>query len=152
MIAFSGLYFRSVLITLSNRCLVTSKWPWPEARTLRQKPSKPDYTDTTAYGPLSNTSHIGKSFERNLNNSLTDYLMKNQIFDHERERFLANKNTTKSLFRIKKEHENRKRQEKIPALINLELEIIFVSVWQKGLLVKFWTAIIRGYLFRIIAT
>ena len=78
--------------------------------------------------------------------------MNNQIFDHERESFLAKKNTTESLFRIKKEHENRKRQEKVPVLINLDLEKIFVSVWQKGLLVKFWTAIIRGYLFLIIAT
>ena len=78
--------------------------------------------------------------------------MKNQMIDHERESFLANKNTTKSLFRIKNEHENRKRQEKLPALINLDLEKIFDSVWQKGLLVKFWTAIIRGYLFCIIAT
>ena len=153
MIVFSGPYFRRVLITLFNRCLVTSKWPWPEARALFiKKPSKPDYTDPSAYRPLSITSHIGKIFERILNKRLTCYLMKNQLIDQEQEGFLANRNTTRSLFRLKIEHDNLKMQKKVAALINLDLEKAFDSVWQNGLLVKLWTAGIRGYLFRIIAT
>ena len=62
MIVFSGLYFRTVLITLFNRFLVLCKWPWSEARALFiKKSSKTDYTDPSAYRPLSNTSHIGKN-------------------------------------------------------------------------------------------
>ena len=48
MIVFSGLYFRTVLITLFNRCLVTSKWPWPEARALFIKKT----LETGLHGPI----------------------------------------------------------------------------------------------------
>ena len=137
MIVFSDLYFRTVLITLFNQCLVTSKWPWPEDRALFiEKPSKPDYTDPSIYRPLSITSHIGKKiFEHILNNRPTDYLMKNQLVDHEQQSFLATRNTTRSLFSLKIEHENLKRQKKVATLINLDLEKAFDSLWQNGHLV-----------------
>ena len=78
--------------------------------------------------------------------------MKNQLIDHEQEGFLANKNIMRSLIRLEIEHENLIRQKKDAPLINLELEKALDSVWQNGRLVKLWTAGIRGYLFRIIAT
>ena len=54
--------------------------------------------------------------------------MKNQLFDHEQEGFLANRNTTRYLFRLKIEHENLKRQKKVAALKNPDLENAFDSV------------------------
>ena len=53
--------------------------------------------------------------------------MKNQLIDHEQEGFLANINTTISLFRLKIEHENLKKAENVAVLIILDLENAFDS-------------------------
>ena len=84
MIVNSGANFRTYLVNLFSFCLTRSQWLWTESRVLSiEKPLKIDYTDPFAYRPLCMTSHIGKVFERMLNNRIKVFLMNNNLIDHE---------------------------------------------------------------------
>ena len=50
--------------------------------------------------------------------------------------------------RLKNEYEKRARDKKKVGLHNRDLEKTFDSVWQNGLLLKQWTACIRGQFFK----
>ena len=95
------------------------------------------------------SSHIGKVFERILNNKLKTFLMNNNLIDYEQEGFLPKKSTTRLLCRLKIEYEILTRDKKKAALINLDHEKAFDSVWRNGLLLKLWTAGIRGLLLKL---
>ena len=75
--------------------------------------------------------------------------MNNNLIDQEQECFLPKKCTTHSLYRLKIEYEILTRDKKNAALINLDLEKAFDSVRHNGLLLKLWTAGIRGLLFKL---
>ena len=151
MIVRSGPNFRTCLVILSSSCLTNSQWPWTESRVLFiKKPSKLDYTDPSAYRPLCMSSHIGEVFERILNNRLKTFLMNKNLIDHEQEGFLSKKLTTRSLYQLKIEYEVLTRDKKKAALINLDLEKTFGSC-SNGLLLKLWTALIRGLLFKLLS-
>ena len=153
MISMSGPTFRTCLINLFNSCLSSASWPWNETRVLfLKKPLKPNYSEPSAYRPISISSHIGKLFERILNNRLKTFMLENNLIDQEQEGFMQNKNTTRSLFRLKIEFEVMKKSKLKAALINLDLEKAFDSVWHNGLLFKLWIAGIRGPLFKILQT
>ena len=68
-------------------------------------------------------------------------MLENNLIDPEQERFLQNKNTTRSLFQLKIEFEIMKKSKLKAALINLYLERAFVSVWHNGLQFEFWIAV-----------
>ena len=74
--------------------------------------------------------------------------MNNNLFDHEQEGFLTKKSITRSLYRLKLEYEMLARDEKKAAFINPDLENAFDSVWHNWLLLKVWTARVRGLLFK----
>ena len=127
MIAMSGPTFRTCLINLFNSCLSSASWPWNETRILfLKKPLKPNNNEPSAYRPISISSHIGKLSARILNNRLKTFMLENNLIDQEQEGFMQNKNTTRSLFRLKTEFEFMKKL-KI-ALINLYFEKAFDSV------------------------
>ena len=89
MIVRSVPNFCICLVNLFSSCLTNSQWSWTESRVLFiKKPSKPDYTNPSAYRPLCMSSHIGKMFERILNNRSKTFLMNTNLFDHEQEGFL----------------------------------------------------------------
>ena len=111
---------------------------------------KADYSNPSAYRPISISSHIGKVFERILNRRVMRYKLSEKLIDIEQEGFLPKKNTVRSLFRLKLECDFLKKSKLCAALINLDLEKAFDSVWQKGLLLKLWTAGIRGSLFNLL--
>ena len=113
-----------------------------------KKPSKPDYTDPSAYGSICKSSHVGQVFERILNNRLKIFLMNNNLMDYEQESFLPKKSTTCSLFLFKLEYDI---LASVPSLNILDLEKAFESVWHNGLLLKLWTAGIRGRLFELLS-
>ena len=79
-------------------------------------------------------------------------LENNNLIDQEQKGFMQNKNTTRSLFRLKIEFEIIKKSKLEAALINLDLEKAFDSVWHNGLLFKLWIAGIRGPSFKILQT
>ena len=152
ILASSGPNFRTCLVNLFNSCLTNSQWPSTESRVLFIKePSKPDYTDPSAYRPLCMSSHFGKMFERILNNRIKTFLMKKNLIDHEQEGFLPKESTTRSLYRLKIEYEIRTRDKRKVALINLDLEKAFDSVWHNRLFLKLWTAGTRGLLFKLLS-
>ena len=69
MIAMSDPFFRTCLINLFNSCLSSASWLCSETRKLfLKKPLKPNYSEPSAYRPISISCHIGKLFERILNN------------------------------------------------------------------------------------
>ena len=89
MIAMSRITFRTCLINLFNNFLSSASWPWNETRVLFLKtPLKPNYSEPSAYRPISISSHIGKLFERMLNNRLKTSMLENNLIDPEQEWFL----------------------------------------------------------------
>ena len=148
MVIMSGNSFRTCLINLFNSCLRSGPWPWTDTRVLFiKKPMKADYSNPSAYRPISISSHIGKVFERISNRRLMRYMLSEKPIDIEQEGFLPKKNTVRLLFRLKLECERLKKSKLCAASINLDLEKAFDSVWHNGLLLKLWTAGIRGSLF-----
>ena len=126
MIAMSGPTFGTCLINLFNSCLNSASWPWTETRVLfLKKPLKPNYSEPSAYRPISISSHIGKLFERILNNRLKTFMLENNLIDQEQEGFMQNKNTTSSLFQLKIEFEFMKKSKLKAALITSDLEKAF---------------------------
>ena len=147
----SGNNFRTCLINLFNSCLRSGAWPWTDTRVLLiKKPMKADYSNPSAFRPISISSHIGKVFERILNRRLMRYMLSEKLIDIEQEGFLPEKNTVRSLFRLKLECDLLKKSKLCAALINLDLEKACDSVWHNGLLLKLWTAGIRGSLFNLL--
>ena len=69
------------------------------------RPLKPNYSEPSALRPISNSSHIGKCFERILHKRLKTFMSENNLIDPEQEGILQNKNTTRSLLRLKNEFE-----------------------------------------------
>ena len=96
------------------------------------------------------SSNGGKVFERILNNRLKIFLMNNNLIDHGEGNFLSKNSTTRSIYRLKLEYEILARDKKKAALNNLDLEKAFDSVLHNGLLLKLWTAGIRGLFFKLL--
>ena len=71
-------------------------------------------------------------------------MLENKLIDPEQEGLLQNKNTRRSLFRLKIEFEILTKSKLKAALVNLDLEKAFKSVWHNSLLFKLWLAGIRG--------
>ena len=123
IIAMSGPTFRTCLINLFN------SWPWNETRVLLLKePLKPNYSESSAYRPISVSRHMGKLFERILNNQLKMFMLEKNLIDPEQEGFLQNKNTTRSLFRLKIDFKIMKKSKVKATLRNLDFEKAFNSV------------------------
>ena len=150
MVIMSGNNFRTYLINLFDSCLRSGVWPWTDTRVLFiKKHMKADYSNPSAYRPISISSHIGKVFEI-LNRRIMRYMLSEKLIDIEQEGFLPKKNTVRSLFRLKLESDLLKKSKLCAVLINLDLEKAFDSVWHNGLLLKLWTAGIRGSLFNLL--
>ena len=94
VIAMSGPTFKTCLINLFNSCLSSASWPLNETRVLLKKPLKLNYSEPSAYRPISISSHIGKLFERILNNRLKTFMLEINLIDQEQEGFMQNKKTT----------------------------------------------------------
>ena len=90
MIVSSGSNFRTCLVNLFSSWLTNRQWLSTKNLVffLLKKPSKPDCTDPSVLRPLCMSSHIGKVFERILNNRIKTFLMNNNLIDHEQEGFL----------------------------------------------------------------
>ena len=151
MVVIFGTKIRTCLVIFFKSYPTNSVWLWTESRVLFiKKPSKPDNTDISAYRSICMSSHVGKVFERILNNRLKSFLMNNNLIDHGEGNFLPKNSTTCSIYRLKLEYEILARDETKAALNNLDLEKTFDSVLNNGLLLKIWTAGIRGLLFKLL--
>ena len=103
-------------------------------------------------------SHFGKVLRGHLTTEkkLSD---QNNLIDHAQEGFLHKKSTTRSQYLLKSEYELLTRDKKKSALINLDLEKAFDSVWHNIWLLKLWTAkskdfqlLIKFLIYRVVKT
>ena len=128
---------KNLLLFLFNTCWITSTWPWNISRiTLIKKPGTKSYEQCSSYRPLSNSSHVGKLFERMISARLKLYFETHNILDEQQEGFRTHRSTNRSLYRMHLVLGEAKRSKRPTALLNIDLEKAFDSIWVQGLLYK----------------
>ena len=101
--------------------------------------------DTVSVSPITISSEIGKSAERLLDSRLTSSFIKFNLLDEEKEGFQSlSKGTVRWLYRLKMECQEVKRSSKSGALISIDFEKAFDSVWINGLLQKLYKSGVSG--------
>ena len=139
------------LLNIFNACWEYHVWPWTDSRVVFiRNPNKERYDECSSYRPLSISSHIGKTLERILATRIKSYLDVNGLLADEKEGFRSKRNTTRSLYRLHLMLENAKRSRLPTALLNIDLEKAFDSVWVDGLLFKLLEQNISGKMYQII--
>ena len=112
-------------------------WPWTESRVVFiRKPNKERYDECSPNRPLSVSSYICKTLERTLATRIKSHLDVNGLLQDEQEDFRSRRNTTRSLYKLHLMLENVKRSRLLMALLNIDLEKAFNSVWMDSLLFK----------------
>ena len=125
------------LLNIFNACWEYHVWPGTESRVVFiRKPNKERYDECSSYRPLSNSSNIGKTLERILATRNKSHLDMNGLLGDEQQGFRSKRNTTRTLYRLHLMLENAKRSRLPTALLNIDLEKVFDSVWVDGLLFK----------------
>ena len=139
------------LLNTFNACWEYHVWPWTDSRVVFiRKPNKERYDECSSYRPLSISSHFGKTLERILATRIKSYLDVNGLLGDEQEGFISKRNTTRSLYRLHLMLENAKRSRLTTALLNIDLEKAFDTVWVDGLLFKLLEHNISGKMYQII--
>ena len=96
------------------------------------------------------SSHFNKLLERSLTGRINKYLDLHNIIGQEQEGFRTKKNTVRSLYMLHLSLEQAKASKLPTALLNIDLEKAFDSVWISGLLYKLPNYNIAGRMFRIL--
>ena len=123
-------------------------WPWTDSRVVFiRKPNNERYDECSSYRPLSISSHNGKTLGRILATRIKSYLVVNGLLGDEQEGFRSKRNTTRPLQLMLK---IAKRSRLPTALLNIDLEKAFNSVWVDGLLFKLLEHNISGKMYQII--
>ena len=151
MLKHFGPKMRQCLLNLFNDCYRSAIWPWKVSRVIFiKKPGKATYTSSSSYRPLTISSQVGKLFERMLNRRLKSFLERNLLIEEEQEGFREKRSSVRSLYRMQLEIEEILKTKTCAALLNIDLEKAFDSVWVDGLLVKLNQVGITGRMFNII--
>ena len=128
---------KTFLLGIYNRCWDHAVWPWSLSRIVFiRKPNKEMYDDCSSYRPLSIARHFDKLFERILCNRLNHFLENNNVLADEQECFRRKRKTVRSLYRLHLNLEQARITKTPTALLNIDLEKAFGSVWIDGLLYK----------------
>ena len=139
------------LLNFFNDCYRSANWPWKTSKVFFIiKAGKANYTSSSSHRPLTISSHVGKLLERILNKRLKTFLEKNPLKEREQEGFREKRSSVRSLYRMQLEIEEVQRTKTCGALLNIDLEKAFDSVWVDGLLLKLNQVGIRGRMFNII--
>ena len=109
-----------------------------------------DYTTPSACRPITISSYIGKILERLLDARLRSLFKKFNLLDEEQEGFQSLKSTVRSLYRLKMESLEVRMSRKSGALISIDFEKAFDSVWINGLLQKLYQSGVRGKFIKLI--
>ena len=121
-------------------------------KSLHQENQKDWYDDCSSYKSLFIASHFGKLFERMLCNRLNNFLKNNIVLADEQEGFRRKRNTVKSLHRLHLNLEHSRITKTPTALLNIDFEKAFDSVWIDGLLYKLRHYQVNGKMFSILRT
>ena len=148
MIKNLGVNAKTLLLEIFKTCWEHAVWPWSLSRIVFiRKPNKDRYDECSSYRPLSISSHFGKLFERMLCNRLNYFTGTEKILADEQEGFRSKRNTVRSLYRLHLNLENSKLMKTPTALLNIDLEKAFDSVWIDGPLYKLRHYKINGKMF-----
>ena len=122
------------VLHLFNKCWAEGIWLWYISKVIFfRKPNKKSYSECSSFRPLTISSHMGKLMERIITKRLTLHCKRNNLLQQQQEGFRAKHSTTRSLYRLHLDMEFIKRLKKPSALINVDLEKAFYSVWIDGL-------------------
>ena len=137
MIKFAGTRFKDCLVHIANRSLDEGYWPWMFSKvTFLRKRGKPDYTNPTGYRPITISSYCGKIVERLLGARLRGFFRTSKAIDAEQKGLQSHRSTVRLLYRLKICYQEVKRNKQKGAVISIDFEKAFDSVWTKGLLKK----------------
>ena len=151
MIKYARPRYKEVLLHVANRTLNENHWPWNHSKVIfLRKQGKTDYTTPSAYRPITISSYIGKIVERLLDAWLRSYFKKFNLLDEEQEGLQSHKSTVRSLCRLKMECQEVRMSRKSIALISIDFEKAFDSVWINGLLQKLYQSGVRGKFIKLI--
>ena len=151
MLKHFGPKMKQSLLNFFNDCYRSANWPWKTSKVIFiKKAGKANYTSSSSYRPLTISSHVGKLFERILNKRLKIFLENNLLIEEEQEGFREKRSSVRSLYRMQLEIEEVLRTKTCGALLNIDLEKAFDSVWVDGLLLKLNQVGITGRMFNII--
>ena len=151
MLKHFGIRMKLRLLKLFNSCWHESTWPWNSSRVIFiKKLGKSNYAFSSSYRPITLSSHVGKWFERKINRRLRTFFPSSKINEEEQEGFREKRSTVRSLYRMRLELEDIKRNKKPAVLLNIDLEKAFDSVWIDGLLYKHQNIEITGNLLSIL--
>ena len=122
------------VLLLFNKCWAEGVWPRNISKGIFiRKPNKKHYIECSSFRPLTISSHMGNLMERIISKQLTLHCKRNNLLQQQQEGFRAMHSTTRSLYRLPLEMESIKRLKKPSALLNVDLEKAFDSVWIGGL-------------------
>ena len=145
MIKFCGHQFFVLLYKLFNAVLTTKTWPWSEGEVIfLHKPGKDDYTNTSAYRPITKTSYIGKFLERVLEMRLSQHLSAKSIIPPSQNGFRKGYSTDTYMHTLISSIQHELKCKQKVAGIFVDLQKAFDSVWVNGLLFKMYQLGIRG--------
>ena len=142
---------KMAVLDLFNLCWTKSIWPWGTSKIIFiKKAGKSAHDIASSFRPISITSHIGKLFERMIERRLRTFLEEESIIEKEQEGFQRGKNTLRSLYRLDIECEWARTHEESAALLNVDIEKAFDSVWLDGLIYKLKNLKINGKMIKMI--
>ena len=133
------------VLDLFYMCWTKSIWPWGTSKIIFiKKASKSAHDIASSFRPISIRSHIGKLFERMIERRLRTFLEEESIIEEEQEGFQRGKYTLRFLYRLGLECEWARTHEESSALLNVDIEKAFDSVWLDGLIYKLKNLKING--------
>ena len=139
------------VLDLFNMCWTKSIWPWGTSKIIFiKKAGKSAYYIASSFRPISIKSHIRKLFERMIVRRLCTFLEEESIIEEEQEGFQRGKNTLRSFYRLDLECEWARTHEESAALLNVDIEKAFDSVWLDGLIYKLKNLKTNGKMIKMI--
>lgn len=140
------------LTRVFNACIQLGHFPkcWKTAKIIPiPKPGK-NPTDPSSYRPISLLNAIGKVFEKIISYRMTSFIQDNNILPPEQFGFVFEHSCPRQLKRVLNAVNREKANKKTTAMILLDIEKAFDSVWHNGLIFKLKTLGFPLYLIRLI--
>ena len=130
-----GPNLKELLLTLFNRALASSRWPFGNNEVVFiPKSGKDSYLKTSSYRPITKSSYVGKLLERILKNAIIKHLNSNNLDDPRQEGFRKRKSTARYITDLLHSIQLAWSAKQAPVAVTVDLEKAFNSVWVDGLL------------------
>lgn len=140
------------LTNLLNLCLQFQYFPkaWREANVIPILKHGKSPIVTSSYRPISLLSSLGKLFEKILKEKIYKFIEENELIPKEQFGFRPLHNTTQQIKRITKYIKTSLTEKSSTALVLLDVEKAFDTVWHKGLVYKLIINKFPSFLIKIV--